>query len=133
NSSRGKRRKQALGASVTSAAGSSPEPDSPAEHYARQRRRNWARLLKKIYEADPFTCPCCGSQMRIISFIEEAAVIRKVLQHLDLWERPPQPARLWRGSPPPSLFPRKLEAFLATLYHRALKPLMDNSFLFESV
>lgn len=46
--------------------------------------------------------------MEIISFIEQPEVIRKILQHLDLWERP-------QRSPPSRLFPHKLEAFLATL------------------
>ena len=82
------------------------------EYYARQRRRNWARLLKKIYEVDPLTCPRCGSEMEIIAFIEQWAVIRKILQHLGLWERPP------RSPPPPSLLPPKLEALPATLSPR---------------
>ena len=57
--------------------------------------------------------------MQIIAFLEEWTVIRKILQHLNLWEHSPQPARLWRGSPPPPrLFPHKLEAFLGTLSPR---------------
>ena len=88
------------------------QPDSPAQNYARQRRRNWARLLKKIYEVDPLSCRRCGSPMEIIAFIEEWTVIRKILQHLQLWERPP------RSPPPPRLLPHKLEAFLATLSPR---------------
>ncbi len=28
--------------------------------------------------------------MEIIAFIEEWAVIRKILRHLNLWERPPR-------------------------------------------
>jgi hypothetical protein len=46
--------------------------------------------------------------MEIIAFIEQPAVICKILRHLQLWERPPR-------SPPPPLFPPKLEAFLASL------------------
>jgi len=112
NASRGKRRKQSLPPPRATAVDSSPQPQSPAQHFARRRRRNWARLLKKIYEADPLTCPSCGSQMEIIAFIQEWSVIRKILQHLQLWERPP------RSPPPPRLFPHKLEAFLATLSPR---------------
>ena len=47
-----------------------------------------ARLLKKIYEVDPLRCPHCGSEMHIIAWIEQSEVIRKILRHLDLWERP---------------------------------------------
>ncbi|MFC1744994.1 transposase [Candidatus Riflebacteria bacterium] len=48
-------------------------------------RRNWARLIQKIYEVDPLEYPKCGGAMRIISFIEEPPVIEKILRHLGLW------------------------------------------------
>jgi len=48
-------------------------------------RKNWARLIQKIYNVDPLLCPKCGSEMRIISFIEDDATIKKILMHLDLW------------------------------------------------
>ena len=57
------------------------------------KNRGWARLIRKVFEADPLLCPDCGGQMRIIAFIEELPVVRKILKHLDLWEdqepRPP--------------------------------------------
>jgi hypothetical protein len=34
-------------------------------------RKSWARLIQKIYEADPLVCPKCQGSMRIISFIED--------------------------------------------------------------
>lgn len=37
----------------------------------KEYRKNWARLIQKIYEVDPLTCPKCQGQMRIISFIED--------------------------------------------------------------
>ncbi len=70
-----------------------------------------ARLLKKIYQVDPLRCPHCGSEMQIIAWIEQPEVIRKILRHLDLWERP-------QRSPPPKLFPHKLETFMASLSPR---------------
>ena len=109
NAPRGWRRKHTVTAPLNTGVDSALQPDSPAERFARQRRRNWARLLKKIYEVDPLTCPRCGNRMQIIAFIEEWGVIRKILQHLGLWEQPQ------RAPPPPSLLPHKLEAFLATL------------------
>jgi uncharacterized protein YbaR (Trm112 family) len=49
-------------------------------------RKNWARLIQKIYEVDPLICPKCRGEMRIIAFIEDEAVIKKILKHLGLWE-----------------------------------------------
>lgn len=78
-------------------------------------RKSWARLIQKVYpvkspkggskaafhrvnEVDPLLCPKCQGQMKIISFIEEQAVIKQILLHLGLWEvrntGPPPPADL---------------------------------------
>ena len=110
NASRGKRRKPGVSVPVEAQVQDTPQPDSDGEHFA-QRRRSWARLLKKIYEVDPLRCPHCGSEMQIIAWIEQSEVIRKILRHLDLWERP-------QRSPPPKLFPHKLETFMASLSPR---------------
>ena len=48
-------------------------------------RKTWARLIQKIYNVAPLLCPKCGSEMRIISFVEDDATIKKILMHLDLW------------------------------------------------
>jgi hypothetical protein len=48
-------------------------------------RKNWARLIQKVYHVDPLLCPKCNSPMKIISFIEDEATIKKILKHLDLW------------------------------------------------
>jgi len=53
---------------------------------AAELRRNWARLIQKIYEIDPLICPKCEGEMRVISMIEDQAVIKKILQHLRIWE-----------------------------------------------
>ena len=71
-------------------------------------RRNWARLIQKIYpvefpagnlystgvyEVDPLVCSRCQGSMRVIAFIEDEDVIKKILKHLGLWDikRKPQP------------------------------------------
>ena len=56
-------------------------------------RKNWARLIQKIYEVDPLICPKCQGPMRVIAFIEEDDVIKKILKHLGLWiiKRKPRP------------------------------------------
>ena len=67
------------------------EPDVSS----REHTRNWARLIQKIYEVDPLTCPKCHGRMRIISFIEDEEVIKKILKYLGLWKikaRPPPKA-----------------------------------------
>jgi hypothetical protein len=48
-------------------------------------KRNWARLIQKVYNADPLVCPKCQGRMRIVSFIEQPEVIEKILRHLHLW------------------------------------------------
>jgi hypothetical protein len=40
---------------------------------------------------DPLTCPKCQGPMRVISFIEDPQVIKKILKHLGLWEVNPRP------------------------------------------
>jgi hypothetical protein len=55
-------------------------------------RKSWARLIQKIYEVEPLTCPKCRGTMRIISSIEDQEVIKTILNHLGLWlirSRPP--------------------------------------------
>jgi len=48
----------------------------------------WARLIRKVYLADPLTCPKCGGRLRIIIFIDDPRVIEKILRHLRLWDLP---------------------------------------------
>ncbi len=67
----------------------------------RNFRRNWARLIQKIYEVDPLVCPRCAGPMRVIAFIEQANVIRKILEHLGLWGSRHKPVP--RANAPPVL------------------------------
>ena len=48
--------------------------------------KSWARLIKKIYEVDPLVCPKCGGEMRIIAFIEDYKVIKKILDYLGIYD-----------------------------------------------
>ena len=106
NVARGKRKKQA----GDSAALTIHEPLTSKKEF----RKNWARLIQKIYEVDPLLCSKCGGEMKIIAFIEEQAVIEKILKHLGLWllsSRPPPRRPVSRGcedfpeyTPPPDGF-----------------------------
>ena len=89
------------------------EDDVPAlidsDLSTKEFRRNWARLIQKVYEVNPLLCPKCQGEMRVISVIEDADVIRKILKHLDLWEvkaRPPPKTRICSAPEdlPPEVF-----------------------------
>jgi hypothetical protein len=100
NKSRGQRRRQNLharlpqGHPVPAADASNPN-DAADDSFGRFCRRAWARLIRKVYLADPLACPKCGGSLRIISFIENPGIIERILKHLKLWdppeERPPPP------------------------------------------
>ena len=45
-------------------------------------RKSWAQLIKRVYQAEPLRCDCGGS-LRVIAFITEHKVIRKILEHLE--------------------------------------------------
>jgi len=95
NKSRGLRKKSGTDDQVPALIDSDKSPQA--------FRKNWARLIQKIYNVDPLLCPKCSGSMRIISLIDDAEIIKKILKHLVLWEvgRKP-PARA--NSPPPESF-----------------------------
>jgi hypothetical protein len=51
----------------------------------------WRECIKKVWEVDPLKCRNCQGEMKIISFIKDREVIRKILKHLNLWRIPKQP------------------------------------------
>ena len=57
------------------------------------------KALGKLWKDDPLICPECQSEMKIISFIENQKIIKKVLKYLNLWEEesardPPRPPEI---------------------------------------
>ena len=57
------------------------QPDqTPAE---RRASMSWAQRLKRVFNIDIETCSECGGAVKIIASIEDPAVIRKILTHLD--------------------------------------------------
>jgi len=91
NVSRGKRKKGDSDELIPSIL----EPDGSSKEY----RRNWARLIQKIYKTDPLCCPRCSGKMKVISVIEDEGVIEKILKHLSLWEVKPRPPPKAIGPP----------------------------------
>ena len=72
------------------------QPEESSKGY----RKNWARLIQRIYEVDPLACPRCKGEMRIIAFLEKQEVIKKILKHLDLWDiKPRPPPRMAKAQP----------------------------------
>ena len=61
NVARGKRKKQDQDRLIPSIL----EPEGSSEEF----RKSWARLIQKIYEVDPLTCPRCSGGMKVISVI----------------------------------------------------------------
>jgi hypothetical protein len=47
----------------------------------------WRELIKKVWEADPLSCPRCANEMRIVALLDDRTVIERILRHLGLWEQ----------------------------------------------
>ena len=77
--------------------GSMEEPYAETSVSSREARRAWARLIAKVYEADPLICRHCGSPMRIMAVITEPQQVRRILLHL-----------IKTGKAPPGLDPASL-------------------------
>ena len=114
NKMRGQRDKQAAAAAV--------QPDGKAaavidvsEHKPRRiPSKKWRELIKKVWETDPLLCPRCSKEMRIVSLIDDRAVIERILRHLGLWQ---QGVRVSPSTGPP-----------AEIVDRIIDPWMDDPF-----
>lgn len=53
------------------------------------------QLVRRAFEFDVLACPRCGGRLRLLALVEQAAVIERILRHLDLPTAVPQarPAR----------------------------------------
>ena len=107
NRVRGRRRKAEEKLEAPDSSVSSPEPvPTPPERAALRRR--WANLIRRVYEVDPLVCPRCGAEMRVIAFITEPKVIKRIVDHLRRRDRPPRsppPPRVHQTSSQPGLRP----------------------------
>jgi hypothetical protein len=71
NKSRGMRKKAGSDNQVPALVASAVSPKA--------FRKNWARLIQKIYQIDPLLWPKCLGPMKVISFIEDGELIKKIL------------------------------------------------------
>ena len=47
------------------------------------RRRRWAELLRMVFQVEVEVCARCGGEARILGFVTEPQVIRRILAHLE--------------------------------------------------
>jgi hypothetical protein len=73
------------------------EPQPELSVSVKQSRAAWARLIQKVYEADPLSCPRCHNPMKVIAVITDPAQVLKILRYL-----------IKTGKPPPGLDPASL-------------------------
>ena len=74
----------------------SEEEPRPADPPTRRRcSPAWARLIAKVFQADPLVCRRCGVPLSVVAYITDALAIQKILDHLELSppEKPPPEIR----------------------------------------
>ena len=67
-------------------------PELTSKHRAALRKR-WANLIRRVHNTDPLLCSC-GGKFRVISFITEPKVIRRILDHLEKPRAPSPPNQI---------------------------------------
>ncbi|MGQ0835402.1 MAG: transposase, partial [Gammaproteobacteria bacterium] len=90
-----------LRARITPSGRSRRTSTRPTKHSAMR----WMQRLKRAFRIDIETCARCGGRLRVIASIEEPALIRHILDHLEPRDgsgAPPPPAR----APPPAWLSR---------------------------
>jgi hypothetical protein len=68
--------------------------DVPAEPTTKRRcSPSWARLISKVYHADPLLCRQCGGTLKIIAYVSDEISVKRILAELGLSppedEKPP--------------------------------------------
>ena len=65
-------------------ASSSSEGAPCGDERSVRQRLSWAQLLARVFLIDVLRCPTCGGRRRIVSFLTEPKVVRRILNHLGL-------------------------------------------------
>jgi hypothetical protein len=73
-------------------AGPTDETEAPKK---RRCTPSWARLISKVYQADPLVCQKCGGPLKIVAYVTDELSITRILDHLGL--SPPR-----QDKPPPT-------------------------------
>ena len=75
---------------------------APAPHVA----MTWAQRLKRVFKIEIETCEHCGGAVKVLASIEDPAVIKQILDHLDRRTEPATPAfRPFARAPSPLALP----------------------------
>ncbi|WP_236644176.1 hypothetical protein [Sorangium cellulosum] len=56
--------------------------------WATSRYVEWVVLMKRSFGFDALRCPRCERRMRVLSTITDSAVVRRILDHLNLPSQP---------------------------------------------
>ena len=91
---RGKRKKAQTQAEPSASSEAPKAQTTPETANRAALRRRWADLIRRVYEVDPLVCPRCGGEMRVVGFITETPLIKRILDHLRKRQkvsRPPPP------------------------------------------
>ncbi len=54
-----------------------------------RQRSSWAQLLARVFFVNVLLCPRCGGRRRILAFLVDPVVVRRILSHLKLPSEPP--------------------------------------------
>ncbi len=54
---------------------------TPPPEKKKKASRSWVRLIRKVYEADPLTCPKCGENMKVIAVITDPKQAERIATH----------------------------------------------------
>ena len=79
---------QRRGISLAGAPAVAEAPPAPAADWPAlcARRRRWAELLRLVFKVEIEVCPRCGGAMKVLGFITEQPVVRRILAHLECCE-----------------------------------------------
>ena len=50
---------------------------------ARHAAMTWVQRLKRVFKLEIETCEACGGKVKVIACIEDPAVIKRILAHLE--------------------------------------------------
>ena len=104
NKSRGLRKRQEHEAQTSDENADSIQVIDVREHQPRHiPSKHWRELIKKVWEVDPLCCPKCEGEMKVVALIDCPGLIRRILEHLNLWE--PINRMIRPRSPPIEAFP----------------------------
>jgi hypothetical protein len=73
-------------------------PHAPRKRPKPRRYYLWHELLRRVFLHDVLVCTHCGGNRRLLTFLTDQNVIRKILRHLGL---PAEPPALAPPRPPP--------------------------------